>query len=54
MLLVVFKEIKFTAFFSQKIWDRKVDKNDLNFNEQYIYQKEYRSNNVTNIIIEIN
>ena len=34
MLLAVFKEINFTAFFHQKIWDFKVDKNDLNFNKQ--------------------
>ena len=36
MLLAVFKEINFIAFFRQKIWDRKVDKNDLSFNKQYI------------------
>ena len=36
MLLSVFEEINFTAFFRWKIWDQKVNKNDLNFNKQYI------------------
>ena len=44
MLLAVFKEINFTALFCQKIKDRKVDKNDLNFNKQYVkkqFEKKY-------------
>ena len=44
MLLAVFEEINFTAFFHWKIWDRKVDKNDLNFNKQYVkkqFEKKY-------------
>ena len=32
MLLALFKEINFIA----KVWDWKVDKNDLNFNKQYV------------------
>ena len=40
MLLALFKEINFTAFFRQKIWDWKVDKNDLNFNKQYVQKKK--------------
>ena len=36
MLLTVFEEINFTAVFRYKIWDRKVDKNDFNFNKQYV------------------
>ena len=39
MLLAVFKEINFTTLFCQKIRDRKVDKNDLNFNKQYVKKK---------------
>ena len=39
MLLAAFEEINFTAFFSLEKWDWKVDKNDLNFNRQYIYKK---------------
>ena len=40
MLLAVFEEINFTAFFRWKIWDRKVDKNDLNFNKQYVKENK--------------
>ena len=43
LLLAVFDKINFAAFFRQKILDRKVDKNDLNFSKQYakkhIFQK---------------
>ena len=38
------------------MWDRKVDKNDLNVNKQYIRKtnilKKYRQKNVKNIKIE--
>ena len=56
MLLAVFKEINFIAFFRQKIWDWKVDKNDLSFNKQYFKKtfKKNRSKNVTNILIKLN
>ena len=56
MLLAVFEEINFTAFFHWKIWDRKVDKNDLNFNKQYVKKKHISKKqikNVKNIKIEI-
>ena len=39
MLLAVFAERNFTAFLRYKKWDRKVDKNDLNFNKQYVKKK---------------
>ena len=39
MLLAVFEERNFTAFLRYKKWDRKVDKNDLNFNKQYVKKK---------------
>ena len=54
MLWAVFEEINFTAFFCQKIWDRKVNKNDLNFNKQYV-KKTFKKNikNVKNIKTEI-
>ena len=45
ILLAVFEEVNFTAFFRWKIWVRKVDKNDLNFNKQYVKKhilKKYR------------
>ena len=56
MLLAVFEEINFTAFFCKKIWDWKVDKNDLNFNKQYIKKhfKKVQIKNVKNIKTEIN
>ena len=41
MMLAVFEEINFTAFFCWKTCDRKVDKNDLNFNEQYVKKKKH-------------
>ena len=58
MLLAVFEEINFTPFFRKKIWDQKVDKNDLNFNKQYVQKnnthfKEIQTKNVKNIKIEI-
>ena len=40
MLLAVFKKITFTAFFRWKILDRKVDKNDLIFDKQYVKKKK--------------
>ena len=57
MLLAVFDEINFTTFFREKIWDRKVNKNDLNFSKQYVKKthfKKYRLKNVTNMKIGIN
>ena len=41
MLLAVFEEINFTAFFSLENMgsDKNVDKNDLNFNKQYVKKK---------------
>ena len=41
MLLAVFEEINFTTFFRWKIWDRKVDKNNLNFNKQNVKKKTF-------------
>ena len=41
MLLAVFEEINFTTFFRWKIWDRKVDKNNLNFNKQNVKKKTH-------------
>ena len=49
MLLAVFEGINFTAFFLKKIWDRKVDKNGLTFNQQICPKNVTR-----NIKIEIN
>ena len=40
MLLAVFEEMNFTAFFHQKMWDHKVDKNELNSNKQYVKKKK--------------
>ena len=57
MLLAVFIKITFTAFFRQKILDRKVDKNDLIFNKQYVKKKTHFEKNVDknvkNIKIEV-
>ena len=44
MLLAVFDEINFTAFFRQKIWDRKFNKNDSNFSKQFV-KKAYLKKN---------
>ena len=41
MVLDIFKEIKFIAFFCWKIQDWKVDKNELNFNKQYVKKKTH-------------
>ena len=43
MLLAVFEEMNFTAFFHWKMWDHKVDKNDLNSNKQYVKKKKKRN-----------
>ena len=58
MLLALFKEKYFTPFFRQKIWDWKVDENDLNFNCNvkkitYFEKKNVEKKNVANIKIEI-
>ena len=56
MMFVVFKEMHFTAFICQKIWDWKVDKNELNFNKRYVKKKKtflkdaVQIKNVANII----
>ena len=42
MLLAVFEEINFTTFFCWKIWDRKVDKNNLNFNKQNVKKTHFK------------
>ena len=43
MLLAVFEEMNFTAFFHWKMWDHKVDKNDLNSNKKYVKKKKKRN-----------
>ena len=41
MLLAVFEEINFAAFFLLENWNWKVDKNDLNFNKQYVKKNTF-------------
>ena len=43
MLLAVFAERNFTAFLRYKKWDRKVDKNDLNFNKQFVKKNKKKT-----------
>ena len=50
MLLALFKEINFTAFFRYKIWDWKVDKNDLNFNKQYVKKTHFEKIKIVKIV----
>ena len=46
MLLAVFAERNFTAFLRYKKWDRKVDKNDLSFNKQYVKKKTKKNRHI--------
>ena len=55
--MVVFDEINFTPFFRQKMWNRKVNKDDLNFKKpkkKELNFKKTQVKNVTSIKIKIN